>query len=241
MTNYSPRFLDEISVDAAINGLNDHIMPSGDKLFVGLPHTRPRSDSQASEYPTYGQRYRSNSTVLRDSTYHGNSHRGPIRNQSLSYRAPSFSAGEHNHGPANASEASSPTRAPLTEGFQAQLQPDQPFPVQQVAERLNSSMAEVVQHQAAISRFSNQNQIPLSNIENRTHSRNFSNGGIEQPRLVMSQGSHNRKENSPMTNDSAKSTPFTSPKKDSPRSYGGDIHQKGNGGKNRKKANKQTW
>lgn len=213
-------------------------MPSGNRLFVNFPNSRPRSQSQSSQYAAYEPGYRS--TAPRDFSYRGNNRRHSVRNQSTSYRAPGISdgLGRNSQASSNPSEGSSPVRTPLTEGFQAQLQPGQPC---QITERLNSSIVEVVQHQAAINRFSNQNQMPLGNIENRAHARSFSNSVVDQSRIVMSQGSHNHKENSPMKKSSAKSTPFTSPKKDSSRPQEGGSNQKSNGGKNKKKANNQAW
>ena len=61
----------------------------------------------------------------------------------------------------------------------------------------------------------------------------------------MSQGSHNRKENSPTKKTPSKNTPLTSPMKDFSRSQGGDNNQKGGSGKknsnnNNKKGNRQN-
>lgn len=225
-------------------------MPSGDRLVVKIPRPRSRSGSYSSQY-THEPNHHHNSIGSRDFQYRGNNHRGSVRNPSISYRAPNYSGmGDHVQASSNSSDGPSPSRTPLTEGFQAQLQPAQSFPVQHVAAPFNSSLVEVVQHQAAINRFPNHNHTPLSNTENysntynkensRTHGRNHSNNGAEQPRVVMSQGSHNRKENSPMKKGSTKSTPFTSPKKDSSRPQGGDNNQKGHGSKNKKKGNKQS-
>jgi hypothetical protein len=44
-----------------------------------------------------------------------------------------------------------------------------------------------------------------------------------------------------MKKGSAKSTPFTSPKKDSSQFQGADNNQKGNSSKNKKKSNKENW
>jgi hypothetical protein len=129
----------------------------------------------------------------------------------------------------------------VTEGFQDQLHPTQPFAMNLVAEPLNASFAEMLQHQAAMNRYPNPNRVPLGSIENRGHGRNISvnlDNGAEKNRTVMSQGSYNRKENSPQKKGSAKNTPFTSPKKDCFRPQA--ANQKGNGGKNKKKGNKQN-
>jgi hypothetical protein len=182
----------------------------------------------------------------------------------MTWRSPNYTGGmdDLNQPSSYSSDALIHSRAPLSEGFQAQLQSAQPFPMNDFTGPLNSSLAEVMQHQAAINRLPNQNQMPLNNIENlpntynkennRGHSRNFSSGfdnGGEQSRQVMSQGSRNRKENSPKKKDSNKSTPFVSPKKDSHRTQwpentqktsGGDNNQKSYGGKNKKKGNKQN-
>ena len=231
--------MDEYSVGDAINGLHEHVMPSGQSLLVDIPHSRSRSQSQASQYNAYDPNFRS--TIPRDFNYRGNNRRYSVRIQSISYRAPNISGGSSAHTQAssnNPSEGSSPVRTPLTEGFETQLQPSHPLPIHQAA--LKSSMAEVVQHQAAINRYSNQNQMPLGNIENRMHTKNLSNSGTEQGGIIMSQGSHNRKENSPMKKGSAKSTPLTSPKNNSSRPPGGGNNQKGKGGRNPKK-NNQAW
>jgi hypothetical protein len=234
------RFMDEDSVNAAIMGLRDHVMPSGQRLVVNLPNSNPRSrsQSQSSQYSAYEPNYRP--TVPGDFSHRGNSRRYSVRNLSVSSRAPNtpVGSGEHTRDSSkNPSEGPSPVRTPLTEGFQAQLQPAQSLALQQVA--LKSTFAEITQHQAAINRFSNQNQMPLGNIENRTSTRNFSDSGFDKGSMVMSQGSHNRKENSPTKKGSAKSTPFTSPKKDSSRPQGTGHNQKSKGGKSAKK--NQAW
>ena len=229
----------ERSVQASIDGLNDHTMPSGEKILVGLPNTRSRSNSQASNYSAYAPRGRSNSTIPRDLNYHGNSRRGSVRHNSLSYRMPNL-FGEHCRAPSHPSEGFNPTQIPLRQEFQASLHPAQHFPVHQVAERLSSTMAEVFQHQVAINRYSIQNQTALGNFENRIPNRNCSNIDTEQPYKVMSEESHKHKENRPIKKDPGKQASSASPKKVSPQSQVGD-HQKGYGGKNKKKARKETW
>ena len=118
---------------------------------------------------------------------------------------------------------------------------------------MKSTLAEMLQHNAAMNRYPNQNQLPLRNIENyptthskennRVHGRNIfvdlDNAG-EQTRMVMSQGSHKRKENSPKKKGSTKNTPFASPKKDFFHPRGSDNNQKGNDGKNKNKGSKRN-
>jgi hypothetical protein len=245
--------MDEDSVGPAIQGLEGYQMHSGIKLEVHLPNPRSRSGSYSSQN-AYEKNYQSNFTGPRDFQHRGNNRRSSIRNQSISYRAPSYASGMDGHAQASSKppEGPSPSRTPLTEGFQAQLQPTQQFPMHIAAEPLKSTLAEMLQHNAAMNRYPNQNQLPLRNIEkyptahskenNRVHGRNIfvnlDNAG-EQSRMVMSQGSYNRKENSPKKKGSTKNTPFTSPKKGSFCPQGSDNNQKGNGGK-KKKGSKQT-
>lgn len=236
------RYVGEGCREAAIAELDGCKMPDGQILLVNVPRPRDRAGSQSSEY---GCEPYHNSDVTRDNYYRANSRRGSVRYPSISYRESEYSAGDR-----GSSDVSGPSNAPLTVGFQAQLRVGQSLAMQDAAGPLNSSLAEVVQHQVAINRFSNQNQIPLGNIENSSntynkegsgiHGRNFSNTGVDEPRMLMSQGSYNRKENSPTKKHSTKNTPLTSPKKDSSRPQGGDNNQKGGGGKKNKKGNRRN-
>ena len=246
--------MDEDSVEQAIQGLDGYQMLSGVKLEVHLPNPRSRSGSYSSQN-TYEQSYQSNFAGSRDTQHRGNNRRGSLRNPSISYRAPSYTGGTDGQFPALSKSPNGPSRSRthLTDEFQAQLQPTQSFSLQIAAEPLKSTLAEMLQHNAAMNRYPNQTQLPLNSIKNhltthgkennRTHEREPPiniNDDNEQTRMVMSQGSYNRKANSPHKKGSAKSTPLTSPKKDILRHQVGDNDQKASGSKNKKKGSKQN-
>lgn len=235
--------MEEASVEPAIEGLHGYEIAPCAILTVNPPNHRSRSGSYSSQNE-HEQNYPLNCAGSRDFQHGGFHRRGPSRNQSISYRAPAYAGGMRGHirGSSNSAEAPNTSQAPLTEGFQAQLQSTQPFQTHIGAEPLNSTVAEVLQHQAAMNRYPNPSYTPLGNIENRNHGRKMSvnlDNSAEQDRMVMSQGSYNKKENSPKKKGSNKNTPFTSPKKDLSRPQAGDNNQKGNGSKN-KKGNKQN-
>ena len=213
----------ETSAELAIRRFDGYRLPSGRLLVANYPENkRGRSNSYSSQSQRDFMNNSSSYPTSRDSDSRPVSRRPSLRN-SVSYR--------QFNGPlkstASSSMVQSPSRSPLTIGFQSQLRPTQhAFETGKVlietvqtipAKQLQSSISEVLQHQSALNRMGQ--QVPLENIENYSniskklikmdHGGFQNNFSLNEPREETSFGTptrqreprygpYNRKENSPM-------------------------------------------